>query len=114
MHRKILSIGSVIAVALMLGGGCGVDINSLGGGPVPVYDEPEPLAFTPEEALEILKFQKANPDLFDKIQGQSHAYRAIVRKHNEWARDTNRKRLEALGFSKEDAAKAFEKPPKEE
>ena len=99
--RKAL-IGSLCL--LLCGCVGGVTAKSIGAGPWPVYDEPRAEAFTAEETAQLEAWKKQNRALFNKIQGLEHAYRAIVRGHNEAALKHNRALLKAAGF--EDAAEA--------
>lgn len=99
-NRRMNWIGSLVLAAVFLTG-C-ADIKSIGGGPIPVYHLPDKLAFTPEEATTLGTWVYTHPELFRKIQDQEHAYRAILQSHNKWAKETNRKRLEAMGFKDSD------------
>ena len=102
---RLLLTGSLL---LALSGCWGVDVNAVGAGPWPVYDEPT-VEFTPEEATQLEAWKAQNKTLFKKIQGQDNAWRAIVREHNKRARDLNRKKLEMLGFKQVDLDKLQDK-----
>lgn len=57
----------------------------------------------------VIQFKKDHPDVFEKIQAQDHAWRAIVREHNKRARELNKKKLEALGFKESDIQEVLKK-----
>jgi len=89
----LLLIGS-----LFIAGCNGGVINSLGAGPLPQLPEPAPLTFDAEQAERLNKWVAEDPALFKKLQAQTHAYRETIRSYNKYAKATNRKKLEALGF----------------
>lgn len=89
---------NVIVLALLFAlSGC-AEPQSFGVGPWPIYKEPAALEFTPEETSAIATFAKEHMALFNKLQGQEHSYRAIVRTHNKAAKEMNTKVLKTLGF----------------
>lgn len=88
---------AIICIILGAISGCS-DPKSFGVGPWPIYAEPPPLEFTPEEAQDLQTFARDHPTLFKRIQGQAHAYRAIVQEHNRRAKEMNQRQLKALGF----------------
>lgn len=97
---------AVISVILVLAG-CS-DPKSFGVGPWPVYTEPAPLQFSPDEQTELETFARDHPALFKRIQGQAHAYRAIVQEHNKRAKEMNQRQLKALGFDEDTLRKTME------
>lgn len=64
----------------------------------PVYKSPPALSFTAEEEAVLKSWYLNSPELFKKIQKQSHLYRAILETHNKKAREHNKKILDALGY----------------
>ncbi len=82
--------------------GCDYSATAIGAGPAPIYDEPAPLVMSAEEKAQVTEWSTAKPELWQKIQGQSNAWRAIVRTHNAWAKDQNKKKLDMMGFKKKD------------
>lgn len=90
---------AAISIILLLSG-CS-DPKSFGVGPWPVYAEPPPLQFAPDEQTDLENFARDHPALFKRIQGQAHAYRAIVQEHNKRAKEMNQRQLKALGFDEE-------------
>src|ERR1041385_670603 len=77
--------------------GCG-SVQSFGVGPWPVYKEPDPLSFDDNDRAALEAFALEHPDLFQRIQGQAHSYRAIVREHNRRAKEMNLRQLKTIGF----------------
>jgi hypothetical protein len=92
---RIIALAALLALC-----GCN-NPQSFGIGPWPVYAEPPPLEFTPDEQAALENFSRGNPELFKRIQGQAHAYRAIVQEHNRRAKEMNKKQLKTLGFDDE-------------
>ena len=96
--KRILTLCSLLALSAVLSlSGCG-DAQSFGIGPWPVYTEPPALEFSPAEQVILRRFAADNPTLFNRIQNQSHAWRAIVQEHNKRAKEMNKRQLKALGF----------------
>ena len=93
MMKRIVAI---IALTLLCAG-CN-NPQSFGIGPWPVYTEPAPIAFSPEEQAELQSFAKDHAAVFKKIQAQEHSYRALIQEHNARAKAMNRKQLQTLGF----------------
>jgi hypothetical protein len=89
------------AIALLLSLSACSNPQSFGIGPWPVYAEPAPLEFTPDEQAELKQFAHDHPALFKRIQGQANSYRAIVQEHNKRAKEMNKKQLKTLGFDDE-------------
>jgi len=81
--------------------------------PHPIYDEPASLKFTQEEKEILTGFAQRYPKLFKKMQGQLHAYRAIVQTHNKNARKLNKGLLSSMGYTEEQIEKIYAKPKKE-
>ena len=105
---RTLWICSALTVVLALTA-CGMGTGALkayGACPWPVYDEPQALGdgLTDAEKATVLEFVNAHKDVWKKIQGQSNAWRAIVRTHNRRAVDVNIAQLKALGYE-EDASR---------
>lgn len=98
---KTLLIGSLICLA-----GCN-DMKAFGVSPWPIYKEPAPLTFSADEQAALVKFATEQPELFKKIQGQSHSYRAIVQTHNKKALEINKKQLEALGYDEKTVRQVY-------
>lgn len=98
---KTLLIGSLLCLV-----GCS-DMKSFGVSPWPIYTEPAPLVFDEAETKTLTDFATSNPELFKKIQGQSHAYRAIVQSHNKKALEINKKQLEALGYDEKTVRQVY-------
>lgn len=96
--RKLLILltGSVL---LLCSGCASVNATALAGGPWPAYEEPAPLALSDDDKAKLQQFAKDDPDLFARIQGQAHSYRAIVREHNAKAIEHNRQLMKDLNFS---------------
>jgi hypothetical protein len=97
----------VLLMSIIIFAGCN-DPKSFGVGPWPVYTEPAPLQFSPDEQTTLQSFSREYPDLFKRLQGQSHAYRAIVQEHNKHAKEMNQRQLKALGFDEESLRKTME------
>lgn len=88
--------------SLMLSGCFGVNANSIGAGPLPILPEPAPLVFNEAETNTLNRWASEDKELFKKLQGQVHAYRATVRSYNKDAAATNKKKLELMGFKDND------------
>jgi hypothetical protein len=110
---QILLIGSALLMTLAgcLGSG---DLKAYGVAPWPIYKEPDALNFTDAEKATLTKFAADNAELFKKIQGQSHAWRAIVQAHNKRALEINQNQLKALGYDEATVRQVYPLPkPKE-
>jgi len=101
MNNGKWKIGLLGSVAMLLCLSACSNPQSFGIGPWPVYAEPPPLEFTPAEQAALKLFARNNPELFKRIQGQAHSYRAIVQEHNKRAKEMNKKQLKTLGFDDE-------------
>ena len=96
-----------ILISIMLVCGCN-DPKAYGVGPWPVYTEPASLQFSSDEQTALQNFAREHPALFQRIQNQEHAYRAIVQEHNKRAKEMNQRQLKALGFDEESLRKTME------
>jgi len=67
-----------------------------------VLEVPKALVFTAREAEKLTAFAAQEPELFKRIQGQYHQLRGTVEEYNKQARQYNKKKLEAMGFTDED------------
>jgi len=103
MTMRRLMIGNVLLALLVLAG-C-QDIKALGAGPQPVYELPEKPKIIDERVAVLEKWKAEDKELFLALQNQARAYRAIIEAHNKQAIASNKKKLEALGFTQQDLEK---------
>lgn len=108
MLRKLWLTSSLILILTISSGCTGVDVNAIGAGPLPVYEEVPALELSEKEKTTLDKWRSEDGALYTKIQSQSNKWRAIVRSHNEYAKKANKKKLEMMGFKEKDVQNAFQ------